>query len=126
MRTMSSNKRTGGTGTPMFCPYGCNDKEGNTGAVQWASPCSSYSTCLACVSAKNPCGYGTDNATGSGTDTVGGLSMRKATQRPRQGGTGQQVAWRNAGGTVLGYTPMQVIIAVGVGVGAYFLYKKYK
>ena len=129
MRTMSSNKqRTGGTGTPAFCPYGCNDKDGNTGAVQWASPCSSYSSCLACVSAKNPCGYG--NATDSGSDTVGGLSMRKATgtsfQRRRKGGTGQPVNWKNQSGTILGYTTQQVLIAVGVGVAAYFLYKKFK
>jgi len=68
------------------------------------------------------------------TITAGGGNvdgMRKATgtsfQRRRIGGTGQHVAgWNNASGTILGYTPMQVIIAVGVGVGAYFLYKKYK
>jgi hypothetical protein len=44
----------------------------------------------------------------------------------RKGATGQPVVWKNAGGTILGYTTKQVFIAVGVGVATYFLYKKFK
>ena len=49
-------------------------------------------------------------------------------QRRLKGGqfTGQPVVWRNASGTILGLTTQQALIAVGVGVAAYFIIKKVK
>ena len=115
-------------GSPDRCPYACNDKDGNTGAIQYQTGCSSYSNCNTCIANTNPCSF--DSSSAGGRPTAGGLNMRKATgtsfQRPRKGGTGEHVAWRNQSGTILGYTTQQVLIAVGVGVAAYFLYKKFK
>ena len=49
-------------------------------------------------------------------------------QRRLKGGqfTGQPVVWRNVSGTILGLTTQQALIAVGVGVAAYFIIKKVK
>jgi hypothetical protein len=103
--------------TDTLYPCACSDTNGN---VSWFGYTNTAAECT------NKCKKSTITASGGNVD-----GMRKATgtsfQRPRKGGTGQHVAgWNNASGTILGYTPMQVIIAVGVGVGAYFLYKKYK
>ena len=103
--------------TDTLYPCACSDTNGN---VSWHGYMQTQSECT------NKCKKSTITAGGGNVD-----GMRKATgtsfQRRRIGGTGQHVAgWNNASGTILGYTPMQVIIAVGVGVGAYFLYKKYK
>ena len=49
-------------------------------------------------------------------------------QRRLKGGqfTGQPVVWRNASGEIFGLTTQQALIAVGVGVAAYFIIKKVK
>ena len=47
--------------------------------------------------------------------------LRRAKNR-----TGQPVTWKNAGGEILGLTTQQALIAVGVGVAAYFIIKKFK
>ena len=49
-------------------------------------------------------------------------------ERRLKGGqfTGQPVIWKNVGGTILGYTPQQMLLAVGIGVAAFFLVKKFK
>jgi hypothetical protein len=56
--------------------------------------------------------------------------MRKATgtsfQRRRKGGTGQPAVWKNAGGQIFGLTTQQALIAVGVGIAAYFIIKQVK
>ena len=131
-RQQRKTPRTLGGGSPDKCFYSCTDKEGNSGAARFLTGCSKYSNCNTCIANENPCGFGGSPPTGTsgGTGSVSGLNMRKATgtsfQRPRQGGTGEHVAWRNQSGTILGYTTQQVLIAVGVGVAAYFLYKKFK
>ena len=118
-----ANFRPNTNRTPELFPCACTNKEG---IVVWQGYTSSQANC------SSKCAYEMGDTSGDvrPQPNVGGLNMRKATgtsfKRPSKGGTGQHVAWRNAGGTILGYTPMQVIIAVGVGVGAYFLYKKYK
>ena len=56
--------------------------------------------------------------------------MRKATgssfKRRLKGGTGQPVQWRNAGGQIFGLTTQQALVAVAVGVAAYFIIKRVK
>lgn len=132
LRNQAGSGDVGRESDMKWCVAHCaNGASRFCGGTQW----SMATDCSAICAANDPCkmhGGLPVNPTGStyNADNIGGLSMRKATgtsfKRPRKGGTGQHVAWRNAGGTILGYTPMQVIIAVGVGVGAYFLYKKYK
>lgn len=56
----------------------------------------------------------TRNATGEA------VSFRK----DRIGGTGQPVSWKQASGEIFGLTTQQALIAVGVGVAAYFIIKK--
>ena len=131
-------KKTGSGGTvgresdKKWCVARCGNGDVKfCGSTQW----SLATNCANICAANNPCkdfGGLPDNPTGStsNVDNVGGLSMRKATgtsfQRPLKGGTGEHVAWRNQSGTILGYTTQQVLIAVGVGVAANFLYKKFK
>ena len=96
-------------------PCACSDMNGN---VTWHGYTQTKAEC-------------TNKCKKAGTTASGGdANMRRATgtsfQRPRKGGTGEHVAWRNQSGTILGYTTQQVLIAVGVGVAAYFLYKKLK
>ena len=134
---MPKNKKPmGGAKTPgMACRKVC-DVNGPPSGHQQGVFCG-YATSLAgcatlCANITCPEDVVPTGFTSGGNSSAGGGggSMRKATgtsfKRPRKGGTGQHVAWKNQSGTILGYTPMQVIIAVGVGVGAYFLYKKYK
>jgi hypothetical protein len=47
--------------------------------------------------------------------------LRRAKNR-----TGQPVTWKQVSGTILGLTTQQALIAVGVGVAAYFIIQKVK
>jgi hypothetical protein len=47
--------------------------------------------------------------------------LRRAKNR-----TGQPVTWKNAGGEIFGLTTQQALIAVGIGVAAYFIIQKGK
>ena len=106
--------------TPQQYPCACTDKEG---MVYWQGYVTDQSACAKKCASLKP-----RPQAGGGDVSVG--TMRKATgtsfQRRRKGGTGQPVNWKNQSGTILGYTTQQVLIAVGVGVAAYFLYKKIK
>ena len=46
--------------------------------------------------------------------------------RRKKGGTGQPVQWKRASGEIFGLSTQQALIAVGVGVAAYFIIKKMK
>jgi hypothetical protein len=46
--------------------------------------------------------------------------------RRQKGGTGQPVQWKRASGEIFGLSTQQALIAVGVGVAAYFIIKKLK
>ena len=52
---------------------------------------------------------------------MGGKFMRR-----EKGGTGQPVQWKRASGEIFGLSTQQALIAVGVGVAAYFIIKKLK
>ena len=99
------------------CPYACEDRDGNLGPMQWVEGCSSFATCDLCVKSQNPCGSGT-------------IAPTSPTRR-FVGATGQPVTWRkqsgsDSSGKILGLTTQQALIAVGVGVAAYFIIKKVK
>jgi hypothetical protein len=105
---------------PSQYPCACTDKEG---MVYWQGYVADQSACAKkCVAMKSrPQAAGGDVSVGT---------MRKATgtsfQRRRKGGTGQPVQWRNAGGQIFGLTTQQALVAVAVGVAAYFIIKRVK
>ena len=103
--------------TDTLYPCACSDTNGN---VSWHGYTQTKQECT------NKCKKSTITASGGNVD-----AMRKATgtsfQRRRIGGTGQHVAgWNNASGEIFGLTTQQALIAVGVGVAAYFIIKKVK
>jgi hypothetical protein len=111
---MANNKKPmGGAKTPsMACRKVCENHSDHQQGIfcGYADSLAECATLCAHITCKEdlPTGFS------SGGDSSAG------------GGTGQPAAWRNVGGTILGYTTQQVLIAVGVGVAAYFLYKKFK
>lgn len=98
----------------------CGKWCGTTQSTIYCGTASGSQTCeQLCANVKCPTSA-TRNATG------GAVSFRK----DRIGGTGQPVTWRkqsgDSGGKILGLTTQQALIAVGVGVAAYFIIKKVK
>ena len=117
-----ATRRTGAsrTGGDKWCVKNCRD---GTPRHCGSGHHPESADCTAICAANDPCPEGTQPSWSKATGLRTGEPTRF--QRRRIGGTGQPAAWRNVGGTILGYTTQQVLIAVGVGVAAYFLYKKF-
>jgi hypothetical protein len=102
-------------GGPDVCPYACEDKDGNLGGIKFLEGCKNYANCDICVNQMRPC-----------SSTIAPTSPT----RRFAGATGQPVTWRkqsgDSAGKILGLTTQQALVAVGVGVAAYFIIKKVK
>jgi len=99
-------------------PCACATKDGTViwqGYVAHAGACSTKCDSLRGIS--SPMVSAAGRTTGEPTSF----------KRRQKGGTGQPALWKNiGGGKVLGLTTQQALIAVAVGVAAYFIIKKVK
>ena len=125
------------------CNCTCQDRPEQSGeynlmSIEWdnTSGCCGY-TCASKCSAN----AGTNEPLSNFTTAQGGVNSSTSRPRPprgkfskasgkfmrrKKGGTGQPVQWKRASGEIFGLSTQQALIAVGVGVAAYFIIKKMK